>query len=133
MIAPVRMVVSRPMILPLPNCCTRSIQEVSSAFVAQVRNIRPGYTVIHPNRDKAACKLTRILIVAILLGSVALMLILTIGGWSKLQGLKPINFVWCLVYLIMAYYVLRWARDLGDIRMAIDRVLHFGRIDVLSA
>jgi hypothetical protein len=80
--------------------------------VAQVRNIRPGYTVIHPNRDKAACKLTRILIVAILLGSVALMLILTIGGWSKLQGLKPINFVWCLIYIACAVFIWRWSRGL---------------------
>ena len=61
-----------------------------------MRNVRPGYTVIHPNRDKASCKLTRLLVVLILLASVALMLVVTIGGWSKLQGLKPVNFVWCL-------------------------------------
>jgi hypothetical protein len=80
--------------------------------MAQVRNVRPGYAVINPNRDKMICKVTRLIVVAILLASVALMLVLTIGGWSKLQGLKPINFVWCAVYLIMAYYVLRWARGL---------------------
>ena len=86
--------------------------------MAQVRNIRPGYTVIHPNRDKAACKLTRLLIVAILLGSVALMLILTIGGWSKLQGLKPINFVWCLIYIACAVFIWRWSRGLLPIAAA---------------
>jgi hypothetical protein len=80
--------------------------------VAQVRNIRPGYAVINPNRDKAICKVTRLIVVVILLASVALMLVLTIGGWSKLQGLKPINLLWCAVYLIMAYYVLRWVRGL---------------------
>ncbi|HET9104830.1 MAG TPA: hypothetical protein VFN55_15875, partial [Solirubrobacteraceae bacterium] len=61
--------------------------------MAQVRNIRPGYAVIHPNRDKAVCKITRLIVVLILLGSVALMLALTIGGWSKLQGLKPVNVI----------------------------------------
>jgi hypothetical protein len=80
--------------------------------MAQVRNVRPGYTVINPNRDKVVCKVTRLVVVLILLVSVALLLVLTIGGWSKLQGLKPINFLWCAVYLIMAYYVLGWARGL---------------------
>jgi hypothetical protein len=91
--------------------------------VAQVRNIRPGYTVIHPNRDKASCKLTRLLVMLVLLASVALMLILTIGGWSKLQGLKPVNFVWCFLYLVIAIYVWRWARGLLPIAAALGILL----------
>jgi hypothetical protein len=80
--------------------------------VAQVRNVRPGYAVIRPNRDRAVVKLTRLIVVAILLVSVALMMILTVGGWSKLQGLKPINFLWSGIYVVIAYYILRWARGL---------------------
>src|ERR1700745_47673 len=64
------------------------------------RTLTPGYTVIHPNRDKAICKTTKAIIVLILLVSIGLMLIITFGGWSKLQGLKPINFAWCILYLI---------------------------------
>jgi hypothetical protein len=91
--------------------------------MAQVRNVKPGHAVIHPNRDKPICKVTRLIVVLILLASVALMLVLTIGGWSKLQGLKPINFVWSLVYLIMAYYVLRWARGLLPITAGLAAML----------
>jgi hypothetical protein len=80
--------------------------------MAQVRNVRPGYVVINPNRDKVICKLTRLIVVLILVASVALMLVLTIGGWSKLQGLKPLNFLWCVLYLIIAFYILRWSRGL---------------------
>ena len=80
--------------------------------MAQVRNITPGYVVIHPNREKAACKLVRLIVVLILLVSVALMLILTIGGWSKLEGMKPLNFIWALLYLVCAFYIWRWARGL---------------------
>jgi hypothetical protein len=80
--------------------------------MAQVRNVRPGYAVINPNRDKVICKVTRLIVVLILLASVALMLVLTIGGWSKLQGLKPINFAWCVIYLILAFFILRWSRGL---------------------
>jgi hypothetical protein len=91
--------------------------------MAQVRNVKPGYAVIHPNRDKPLCKLTRLIVVLILLGSVAMMLLLTIGGWSKLQGLKPMNFAWCIVYLIIAYFILRWSRGLLPIAAALAILL----------
>ena len=91
--------------------------------VAQVRNVRPGYAVIHPNRDKAICKLTKLVIIGILLASVALMLIVTIGGWSKLQGMKPVNFVWMFLYLVVAYYIARWARGLLPIAAALAILL----------
>ncbi len=80
--------------------------------VPPVRNLRPGYTIVYPNRDKAASKATKAIVILLLLVSVVLMLIVTIGGWSKLQGLKPINFAWCVVYVIIAVYVARWARGL---------------------
>jgi len=91
--------------------------------VAQHRIVRPGYTVIHPNRDKPICKLTRILVALILLVSIVLMLALTIGGWTKLQGMKPINFIWCLMYLIVAYFILRWARGLLPLAAALAILL----------
>jgi lysylphosphatidylglycerol synthetase-like protein (DUF2156 family) len=75
-----------------------------------VRNLTPGYTVIHPNRDKAECKVTKLIVVGILLASIALMLLVTIGGWSELEGLKPVNFILCLLYLVLAYYVWSWSR-----------------------
>ncbi len=91
--------------------------------MAQVRNIRPGYTVIHPNRDKASCQLTKLIVVLILLASIVLMLVLTIGGWSKLQGLKPINFAWCLLYLVAAFYIWRWSRGLLPMAAALGILL----------
>jgi hypothetical protein len=78
--------------------------------MAQVRNIRPGYAVIHPNRDRIICKLTRLFVVLVLLVSVGLMLAVTIGGWSKLEGMTPVNFIWCAIYLVMAFFILRWSR-----------------------
>ncbi len=79
----------------------------------QRRTLTPGYTVVYPNREKSSSHVTKAVITLIMLASVALMLIVTIGGWSKLQGLKPVNFVWILAYLIMAFYIFaRWARGL---------------------
>jgi len=80
--------------------------------VAHHRDVRPGYTVIHPNRDRAVCKVTRIFVVIVLLVSVGLMLAATVGGWSKLEGMTPVNFIWCAIYLVMAFFIARWARGL---------------------
>jgi hypothetical protein len=88
------------------------------------RMVTPGYAVVYPNREKASSKTTKAIVVLIMLVSVVLMLIATFGGWSKLQGMKPVNFVWCLAYLIMAYYIAtRWARGLLPITAALSILL----------
>jgi nitric oxide reductase large subunit len=87
------------------------------------RHLPPGYTIIYPNRDKAGSKSTKAIVVLILLVSIVLMLIVTIGGWSKLQGLKPVNFAWCIVYLIFALYITRWNRGLLPIAAALGILL----------
>ena len=91
--------------------------------MAAPRQTRPGYVVIHPNRDRRACKLTRALVVLVLLVSVALMLAVTVGGWNKLEGLTPINFVWCGVYLVMAFFIARWSRGLLPLAAALGVLL----------
>ena len=52
-----------------------------------------------------------------------LMVILTVGGWSKLQGMKPVNFIWSAVYLVIAYYILRWSRGLLPLAAALAVLL----------
>lgn len=79
----------------------------------QMRTVTPGYTVVFPNREKAASKAMKALVALILLASVALIMIVTIGGWSQLEGMKPLNFFWCIAYLIIAFYVfVRWSRGM---------------------
>jgi hypothetical protein len=83
------------------------------------RHLPPGHVITYPNREKAASKATKAIVVLILLISIVLILTVTIGGWSKLQGLTPVNFIWCLVYLAMAVYIARWARGLLPIAAAL--------------
>jgi hypothetical protein len=81
--------------------------------MANHRSVTPGYAVVFPNREKAASKLMKAVLAVILLVSVGLLLIVTIGGWSQLEGMKPLNFVWCIAYLIIAFYIFaRWARGM---------------------
>jgi lysylphosphatidylglycerol synthetase-like protein (DUF2156 family) len=66
--------------------------------------------LLHPNRDKAESKATKAIVVLLLITSAALILIVTIGGWSVLQGAQIVSFAYAVVYLVMAYYVSRWNR-----------------------
>jgi hypothetical protein len=64
----------------------------------------------HPNRDKAEAKATRAVVILLLLTSALLILVVTLGGWSQLQGAEMISFGYVIVYLVMAYFVARWNR-----------------------
>jgi hypothetical protein len=87
------------------------------------RHLPPGYVVTYPNREKPASKATKSVVIGVLLLSVLLMLIVTFGGWSKLEGLIPVNLVWCLIYLVCAYYIARWARGLLPIVAALAALM----------
>jgi hypothetical protein len=70
----------------------------------------PGVIITHPNRDKPVVQATRATVVLLLLVSAALVLIVTIGGWSVLEGAIPIQIAFILVYLVFAFYAARWNR-----------------------
>ena len=91
--------------------------------VAQRKILRPGYVVVYPNREKASSKTTKVIVIVLLIISVVLMLLITIGGWTKLEGLKPVNIIWCLIYLMMAYYIGRWNRGLLPLAAALAILL----------
>jgi hypothetical protein len=99
------------------GCAARADCKVRT--VSTVGDLRPGYVVTYPNRDKASSRRTKLLVVAVLLVSTLLMLLATFGGWSKLEGLIPLNIAWCLVYLAIARYVMLWARGLLPIAAAL--------------
>lgn len=80
--------------------------------------------VVYPNRDKTANRATKMGVTLILVASVAVMLAVTIGGWSELEGMTPVNVIWSLVYLVIAFYVQRrWTRGLLPIAAALAILL----------
>lgn len=84
----------------------------------------PGATLIeHPNRDTPAARATQAGVVALLLASAALLAIVTVGGWSRLQGAKPVQIAFVLVYLTLAFYVGRWRSGLLPVAAALAIVL----------
>jgi hypothetical protein len=66
--------------------------------------------VIHPNRDKAEAKAAKAGVMLLLITSAALILIITVGGWTELQGAQIVSIAYVLIYGLMAFYVSRWTR-----------------------
>jgi len=73
----------------------------------------------HPNRDKAESKATRAAVILLLLTSAVLILVVTLGGWSQLQGATFVSFVYIVVYVVMAFYVARWNRGVLPVAAAL--------------
>ncbi len=69
-----------------------------------------GVIITHPNRDKPVVQATRATVVLLLLASAALVLIVTVGGWSVLQGAVPVQIAYVLAYLTLAFFAGRWNR-----------------------
>jgi hypothetical protein len=83
----------------------------------------PGVRIEHPNRKKAASKLTRVIVVLLLLVSAFLVAIVTVGGWDVLQGAKALQIAYIAVYVVIAFFVLRWSRGVLPLAAALAIVL----------
>jgi hypothetical protein len=77
----------------------------------------------HPNREKAASKATRAIVVALLLASALVVALITIGAWDALVGAKPLQVAYILLYVGIAVLVLRWSRGVLPLAAALAIVL----------
>lgn len=82
-----------------------------------------GVIVTHPNRDKPVVQATRATVIVLLLVTIALMLINTLGGWEVLEGALPVQFGFIIVYLLMAFYTFRWSRGVLPLAAALAVLL----------
>jgi len=72
----------------------------------------------HPNREKAGSKATRAAVVLLLLTSAVLLAVVTLGGLTELQGMVPLTAAYFIVYLVIAFFVLRWNRGVLPVAAA---------------
>ncbi|HZJ29392.1 MAG TPA: hypothetical protein VFD37_05325 [Solirubrobacterales bacterium] len=78
-----------------------------------VGEITPGYEVWRPNREKAETNATKALVTLLLLASGVLTTIITIGGFTVLQGgafMGIICIIFALIYVLFAVLAARWSR-----------------------
>jgi protein-S-isoprenylcysteine O-methyltransferase Ste14 len=79
--------------------------------------------VFHPNREKPASKAAKAAVVFLLLVSAGLVAIVTLGGWSVLQGAQIVSIGYVIVYCLMAYYVAQWKRGVLPLAAALAILL----------
>lgn len=77
----------------------------------------------HPNREKAANKATKAVVVLLLLASAALVFIVTVGGWNALQGAKVVGLAYGGLFVLLAYYVWRWSRGALPVSAALAIIM----------
>jgi hypothetical protein len=79
--------------------------------------------ITHPNRDKPVVQATRATVIVLLVASAGLVLIVTVGGWSLLEGMIPVTLGYVAVYLTLAFYAARWNRGVLPVAAALAVLL----------
>lgn len=91
--------------------------------MAQAKEIREGYVLERPNRAKAGSKITKAIVVLLLLVSAGLMIVISVGGWNTLVGAKPLQVAYIVLYLMLAFFVARWTRGALPVTAALAVIL----------
>ncbi len=75
--------------------------------------------IVHPNRRGAEARATKAAVILLLVASAVVTLIITVGGWSKLEGAQIWAVFYILIYFVMAYLVLQWNRGILPVAAAL--------------
>jgi hypothetical protein len=86
---------------------------------------REGYELWHPNREKAEAKTTKTIVAFVLLISAALLLIVTLGGWTRLSSstVGLMTLAWAGLYVLFAFLVMRWNRGTLPVAAALAVIM----------
>ena len=91
-----------------------------------VGEARPGYELWRPNREKTSTATTKWFVVLILLVTAVLAGVITVGGWSLLQGgggMGIVCAVYAILYALFAFMVSRWSRGVLPLVAALSMIL----------
>src|SRR5215212_11267782 len=87
--------------------------------------------IVHPNRQGAEVKATKGAVILLLVASAVITLIITVGGWSKLEGAQIWAIFYIVIYFVMAYLVAQWNR--GVLPVAAALAILFAVVAVVAA
>jgi hypothetical protein len=91
----------------------------------EATTVREGYELWRPNREKPEAQMTKALVTLVLLISATLLLIVTIGGWERLQsfGVAMMTIIYAAIYIVFAYLIARWQRGILPVAAALAIIL----------
>ena len=91
-----------------------------------IGELRPGYELWHPNREKPGVVTTRLVIAFLMLATAAIAALVTVSGFSLLSGGQSMGIV-CLLYAalyaLFAYRVARWSRGVLPVAASLSTIL----------
>ncbi|HEU4599454.1 MAG TPA: hypothetical protein VFS26_06885 [Solirubrobacterales bacterium] len=91
-----------------------------------VGEVRPGYELWRPNREKAGSITTRLVVVLLLAATAVVAGLVTIGGWSLLRGgggMGIVCAIYAILYAFFAFLVARWNRGILPVVAALSMIL----------
>ena len=91
-----------------------------------VGEVRPGYELWRPNREKAESVTTKFVLVLLLAATAVIAGIVTIAGFSLMTGgsaMGVICLIFALLYAFFAFLVLRWNRGILPVVAALSTIL----------
>jgi hypothetical protein len=102
-----------------------TVEESRLAFGMEATTVREGYELWRPNREKPEAQMTKALVTLVLLISATLLLIVTIGGWERLQsfGVAMMTIIYAAIYIVFAYLIARWQRGILPVAAALAIIL----------
>jgi hypothetical protein len=91
-----------------------------------VGEVRPGYELWRPNREKAGSVTTKLVLVLLLAATAALAALIAITGFSLMTGgggMGIICFIYAALYAFFAFLVFRWSRGILPVAAALSMIL----------
>lgn len=91
-----------------------------------VGEVRPGYELWHPNRERADVIATRVAIVLLMVATSATAALIAITGFPLLSGgggMGVVCLVWAALYALFAFLATRWSRGVLPISAAFSMIL----------
>jgi hypothetical protein len=91
-----------------------------------VGEVRPGYELWRPNREKADSVTTKIVTVILLAATSIIAIIIAITGFSLMSGgtgMAIMTLIYGLLYAFFAFLVLRWNRGILPVVAALSMIL----------
>lgn len=91
-----------------------------------VGEVRPGYELWRPNREKAESVTTKFVLVFLLAATAAIAALVTITGFSLMtggSGMGVICLIYAALYALFAFLVARWSRGILPVAAALSMIL----------
>jgi hypothetical protein len=91
-----------------------------------VGEVRPGYELWHPNREKPEVVATKFVVGLLMVATAGIAALITIAGFSLLSGgggMGVVGLIYAGLYALFAFFVFRWNRGVLPVAASLSMIL----------